>query len=299
VLTARRAATTESADALSQALDWLDRRQESGQTPLGVLTGIAGLDEALDGLFPGRLVTIAARPGNGKSDFAVWIAHHAARAGVPVLFESLEMPGYEVWERRLSLAMKLDLKREAREGRWSQHRAKVLAGRDRLEAMPLVLKESDNAVADMALEVYRMASENRRPKVVIVDHLGWVRHDAPKTRAHHHAVGDTCKALKTLAKQEDLCVVLLVQLNRESVKGGTATRPSLAHLADSGEIERDSDQVVFLWEPDPPETPSAEAAMEFVVAKNRGGRLARIEVDWSKATHRYAERPWMPRMVAA
>lgn len=296
-LTSRTGPTTTSADALTEALAWLERRHEAGNVPLGVKTGLPDLDTVLDGLFPGRLVTLAARPGCGKSAFAVWCAHQAARVGDPTLFASLEMPGYEVWERRLSLSLKADLKWAARRGEWPQYRAKVDAIRERLEATPLVLDEAANTVSELTIAVHRMAADERRPKLVIVDHLGWMRHEAPKTMGHHLAVGQTTKGLKALAKQEDLCVLLLVQLNRESVKGGAARRPQVSDLGDSGEIERDSDQVVFVWEPEPPETPGAVAQVEFVVGKNRHGPLTRVAAEWSKGMHRFAPAAFMPRLA--
>ena len=297
-LTERRGATTASSDSLNEALAWLDRREANGTTPLGVLSGIPDLDTALDGFFPGRLVTIAARPGCGKSDFAVWLAHRASMDNHPALFVSLEMPGYEVWERRLSLALRADLKHEARQGRWgSQFRPRFDAKRDALEALPLVLDTAAFSPSDIRLAVHRMIADERRPDLVIVDHLGWVQHEAPKSREHRLAIGDTTKALKRMAKEEDLCVVLLVQLSRDSVKEAKARRPRLSDLADSAEIERDSDQVVFLWEPEPPENPSPEAEMEFLVDKNRGGPLARVGVKWSKALHRYEQMAWLPRLA--
>jgi len=298
-LTTKGNAATVSSDALNETLRWLDRRHEAGTTPLGVCTGIPDLDTALDGLFPGRLVVLAARPGCGKSAFAVWTAHQASRIDIPVLFASLEMPAFEVWERRLSLALKADLKWEARRGNWPGFRDKVTGFRDQLEATPMVIDEQANTVGEIGLAVHRMAADERRPQLVIVDHLGWMRHDAPKTMGHHLAVGQTTKGLKSLAKQEDLCVVLLVQLNRESVKAGAARRPQLSDLGDSGEIERDADQVVMLWEPEPPETFSAQATVEFVVAKNRHGPITRVSAEWSKGMNRYAATPWLPRMVAA
>lgn len=297
-LTERRTPSVESADALNEALAWLDRREANGTTPLGILSGIPDLDTAMDGFFPGRLVTIAARPGCGKSDFAVWLAHRCAMAGHPALFVSLEMPGYEVWERRLSLALKADLKHEARMGRWSSDfRPRFDAKREAMEDLPLRMDTSAYSPSDIRLAVHRMIADEQRPKLVVVDHLGWVEHEAPKSKEHRLAIGGTTKALKRLAKDEDLCVVLLVQLSRDSVKEAKARRPRLSDLADSAEIERDSDQVILAWEPDPPETPSAEAVMELLLDKNRGGPLTRVSVEWSKALHRFKQSPWMPRMV--
>lgn len=291
-LTARRGKASATSDALSDALADLAMEHTMGGLPRGCPTGLSKLDEALDGLAPERLIVLAARPGCGKTSFAIWLAHHTADAGVPVLMVTLEMPARQLWRRRLAIALNCDLRGEVRAGRWPHWEPRVTAIRPVLEAVPLVFDEVSNTVSEIAFAVHRMKSEERAPKLVIVDHLSWVQSGAADSVGHHLAVGRITKGLARLAKDEDCAVLLLVQLNRESVKGGTKPRrPGLSDLRDSGEIEQDADQVIMLWEPDADETPGPEAVMEFHVPKNRHGPLVTTQARWRKALYSY-EQHW-------
>jgi len=287
-MTSPRGVTTPTADAFADAMRDLAHESSLGGLVPGCTTGLRELDTTLDGFVAGRLIVLAARPGCGKTAFATYAAHNVSDGGDPVLFVTLEQPIKQIQRRRIALTLGVDLRAEVRAGRWHHLLPRVEGIRPALENAPLVFDDTAHTVSEIALAVHRMRANEQRPKLVIVDHLSWVRSDAPASTSHHIAVGRITKGLAALAKSEDCAVLLLVQLNRESVKGGNnARRPSQSDLRDSGEIEQDADQIAMLWEPEPSETPSRMAEVEFVVAKNRHGPIATHRAMWDKACNQY------------
>jgi len=287
-MTSPRGVTTLTADAFGEAMRDLATESKLGGMVPGVSVGLYDLDQTLDGFVAGRLIVLAARPGCGKTAFATFAAHQVADGGDPVLFVTLEQPIKQLQRRRIALTLGVDLRAEIRSGRWPALLPQIEAVRPALENVPLVFDDAAHTVSEIALAVHRMRAQEQRPKLVIVDHLSWVRSDAPASTSHHIAVGKITKGLAGLAKAEDCAVLLLVQLNRESVKGGTKPRrPTLADLRDSGEIEQDADQVVMLWEPEPDDVPGRTAEVEFNIPKNRHGPLATHRAHWDKACNKY------------
>ncbi len=223
-------------------------------------TGFPDLDQHLGGGYRrGTLVVLGARPGAGKTAFVVTSSRRAAAKGTGCLTFSLEVSKEEILASHLT-----DL--AYRESKPVTYQA-VLRGRflsnddywcledarRRLSELPLVIDAASSlSIAEIGgrvrAEKQRMARAGQELLVVFIDHLRFIRSEGRYQGNANKETGEKTRALKQLAKDEDLCVVLLCQLNRGlEGRGENDRRPVLADLRDSGEIEEDADVVLFLY----------------------------------------------------
>ena len=224
-------------------------------------TGFRDLDEATAGGFvAGDLWVVGARPGVGKTVFAVTSANKVARRGDGVLFFSLEVAERQIIARILAdLAFTASEPIEYREILRSQSRRDVLStsqlgrlahARELLAERPLVLDVASRlSPMEIRLRVraerQRMAARGIALKVVFIDYLKQIAASDRYKGSRVYEIGEITYSLKQLAKDEGVCVVLLAQLNRELEKRDDK-RPTLADIRDSGDIETDADVIAFL-----------------------------------------------------
>lgn len=266
----------------------------------GVTSGgqIPSLDEVLGPIRPHHLDILAGRPGMGKTSAALSYALGAAAAGHGVLFVSLEMNRVELMQRATSDVLfdgQSGIPYEAiRDGRFTSENARrrVYEASRVFRNMPLHLVDASSLTIgrlNMIVRRYkrRMAAAGQKLELVMVDYLQLLRPDF-RTDNTNLAVSEVSRGLKSIAKQYDLGVLALAQLNR-SVESRPDKRPMLSDLRDSGQIEQDADAVVFLYRDEyylrqgkPPESDAKffdwQTAMDkcagqidFIVAKRRNG----------------------------
>ncbi|WP_244422725.1 replicative DNA helicase [Liberibacter crescens] len=217
--------------------------------------GIKSLDHATGGVQLRELTLIAARPSMGKTTVGLSVALGMAEAGHPVLFFSLEMDREKLGARAISNILYdgpkpvpyINLIR----GNINGHDLRLAREAcHKLEKLPLVIDDRPfPSLAEIRLRTERMAEEARqrgRPlKAVIIDHLGLIRPSNRYQGNRNNEISEITAGLKALARELDIAVILLSQLNR-SVEGRTKKIPQLADLRDSGAIEQDSDTIIFL-----------------------------------------------------
>lgn len=269
----RRAVDTLMAirELLGQTLDDLEALYGRGDTITGVPTGYTDLDQQLAGLQPSNLVIVGARPGAGKTSFALGIAAHAAmERRVPVLVFSLEMSHLEITQRFLCGEARVDSSR-MRNGRlleadWT----KISHATGRLGEAPIFVDDNPNTtVMDIRAKARRLRSRSGLG-LVIVDYLQLMtgRHQAENRQVE---VSEISRGLKILARELEVPVVALSQLSR-NLESRADKRPVLADLRESGSLEQDADVVMFiyrdeLYNADSPDRGTAEV----IVAKHRNG----------------------------
>lgn len=246
-----------------------------GKALTGVSTGLAPLDDRTGGLQPGSLVILAARPSVGKTAVSGSMSIGAARAGHSVLFCSLEQSSEELGERLLSAESGVVL-HNLRVGAVNETQANdILDARDRLAPSPLYLDDSPSQ------GVLHIGSAARRLKrrgqlgLVVVDYLQLIDHEQPRSPLHER-IGATSQALKRLARELEVPVLALCQLNRE-VEGRNDGRPRLSDLRGSGEIEQNADVVVLLHR-----DRDRLDQLEFIVAKQRNGPVGEFTVRFQR-----------------
>jgi replicative DNA helicase len=237
----------------------VERMQIALQNPgklSGISTGLSDLDDKIGGLQRGELTILAGRPGMGKSAVGISICRSIAEAQIPSLYFSLEMGAPSLASRIIS-----DICFDHRDpieyfkiqkGELTSEQAEaVVAASRHLRDLPLRIDQQDGlTVSQIASRARKrnhyLARNSRRLGVVFIDHLHLIR---PTSRYSGNRVGEVTEisgALKSLAKELDVAVVALAQLNR-AVEARAIQRPTLADLRDSGSIEQDADTIIFLF----------------------------------------------------
>jgi replicative DNA helicase len=257
---------------LSASLDRLGLLYERGDSITGTATGYHDLDERMSGLQPSALYIVGARPGAGKTSFALGMAAHAAvTSNLPVLFFSLEMSHDEVTQRLLSSEAKVEATR-LRNGRlqdadWN----KISHAIGRLSEAPLYIDDNPNmTVMEMRAKARRLKSRLGGLSLIVVDYLQLMtgRRSAENRQVE---VSEISRGLKILARELEVPVVACSQLSRQ-LEMRADKRPMLSDLRESGSLEQDADVVMFIYRDElyNAESPDRGVA-EVIVAKHRSG----------------------------
>ena len=243
-------------------------------------TGLPDLDDYLEGgLRPGSLVIIGARPSHGKTAVGMTIGLHMA-ADFSVALMSMEMPHRDVRDRMTAILGRVSLSSVLRPSKgdglaWDR----VLEGADRAKSLNFYVSDQSglniNQVRAKARNLKRLHGLN----VLVVDYLGLMAGlDSKQSRAYQ--IEEITKGLKSLAKEMEICVIALAQLNR-NIEQRADRRPLLSDFRDSGSIEQDADIVLGLHR-DVVDKPEIEGIRrnhaDLCVLKNRQGRTGKIDL---------------------
>ena len=264
-------------EALVEAFNQLDKVRKDPEAAAGVKTGYADLDRCIVGLTPGDMVIIGARPGMGKTSFAMNIATNIAKSTKKtVCVFSLEMTTTQLASRMLSSEAFVD-SYAIRSGKISgsdyDHLAKAAAD----------LSSCDIQIDDTAaITVTQIKAKLRRMKnlgLVVIDYLQLMQGDK-KAENRVNEVGEISRGLKLLAKDLGIPVICCAQLSRAPTsRTGENAKPGLSDLRESGQIEQDADRVMFLHG-DYAKADSASTEAELIIAKNRHGSAGTIKLGW-------------------
>jgi replicative DNA helicase len=277
------------AEIMPGALDEIEAIGSRGGTLAGVPTGFGDLDALTNGLHPGQMVVIAARPAMGKSALALDIARAASvKSGLTCVLFSLEMSRNEITMRLLSAEARVPL-HAMRTGQLGEDDWTRLARRmSEVVDAPLFIDDSPNMSMVEIRSKCRRLKQRHDLKLVIVDYLQLM--SSPKrVENRQQEVSELSRSLKLLAKELQVPVVALAQLNR-GPELRSDKRPLLADLRESGSIEQDSDVVILLHREDAyePESPRAGEA-DLIVAKHRNGPTATVTVAFQGHYSRFVD----------
>ena len=246
-------------------------------------TGLADLDRMTSGLQKGELVVVAARPGVGKTAFALHMARSAAMAGYAVAVYSLEMQGERLADRWLTAVSEISA-RHWRSGTVSQQElveARTTAAD--LKRLPIHVDDSTSVNMEHIRSSARLLQSQHACDAIIIDYLQLCdMTTGQNNRNREQEVAQATRKAKLLAKELNVPVVLLSQLNRES-ENRPAGRPELAHLRESGAIEQDADVVMLLYRPalarvttDRESGYPTEGLGVVIIAKQRNGETGNV-----------------------
>ena len=249
-----------------------DIRDNANAATGAVLSGFERLDEITTGFRPGEMIIIAGRPGSGKSTLAVDIARHASiRCGLTGVFFSLEMNRKELNQRLLSAESGVRFKK-IRQGQmtaeeWNELEAAV----DSVKGTPLYFHDDPYVTTMKMLTVSRKWKQRWGLDYVILDYLQLVK-STSKTRAEsrQQEVSDMSRNVKLMAKELDVPVIILAQLNR-GPEGRIDRKPQVSDLRESGSLEQDADMVILVHRPDSADPDDRPGEADFIVGKNRSG----------------------------
>ena len=278
-------------EAIDTAVDEIERARGRDGEMIGVPTGFAELDELTNGLHGGQLIIVAARPGLGKSTLALDFARAATiKHHLPTIFFSLEMGRSEIAMRLLAAESTIGMT-TLRKGNMEQRDWDKLANiRGQIADAPLYIDDSPNMTLVEIRAKCRRLSQKVGLKMVVIDYLQLMT-SGKKVESRQQEVSEFSRALKLLAKELNVPVIALSQLNRGPEQRADK-KPALSDLRESGSLEQDADIVVLLhredaYERDAP--PTGEA--DLIVAKHRNGRQDTIKVAFSGMYSRFSDMP--------
>lgn len=272
-------------DVLDGYQELLEKRVRQGEESDTLKTGIPELDHITGGINPVDLVIVAARPGMGKTEFALTVAEGVGRQKLPgsnqkrgVLIFSMEMDANQVVERQIAGAGNLPVSALRNPAKMNDEGwAKVTNGLGRLLDLDVWIVDASK----MNVEQIRAISERHKRNnpalsLILVDYLGLI--DKPKAERNDLAIAHISGSLKRIAKDLKTPVMSLSQLSRDVEKRPKGQRrPTNADLRDSGSIEQDADSIIMLYREAvyDEESPAANYA-EIIVTKNRFGQLGTV-----------------------
>lgn len=269
----------ETYDRLSKMAD-----PETRADYVGIPCGIGELDRMITGLNKSDLIILGARPGMGKTSFALNIVRNVAvNTGRTVCFFSLEMTRDQLAQRMLSSEAGIKSEKlrtgELDEDEWTR----LAQAGDSLSKADIYFDETSSiTVPEMKAKLRRM----KKVDLVVIDYLG-LMHSARQIDSRVQEISEITRNLKIMAKELKVPVIACAQLSRGTEAKGKSHKPALSDLRDSGSIEQDADIVLFLYrdayydsEKSDDEDLSDQTKSECIVAKNRHGEIGTIPLHW-------------------
>ncbi|AAZ54059.1 replicative DNA helicase [Thermobifida fusca] len=276
-------------DIMPGALDELEAIASHDDTLTGVPTGFTDFDALSNGLHPGQMIIIAARPAVGKSTLALDFARSAAiKHQLTTVFFSLEMGRNEIVMRLLSAEARVPL-HTMRSGMMTDEDWARLARRmGEVAGAPLFIDDSPNLTMMEIRAKCRRLKQQHDLKLVIVDYLQLLSSHG-RVESRQQEVSEMSRSLKLLAKELEVPVVALSQLNR-GPEQRTDKKPQISDLRESGSIEQDADMVILLYREDVHEKESPRAGeADLIVAKHRNGPTATVTVAFQGHYSRFVD----------
>lgn len=281
--------TITAGEAVRRHIEELERREALGGQMDGLATGIPSLDAKIMGLKGGQLIIVAGRPKMGKTTLAMNIVDNVAvRSGKRVLVFSQEMSHGELMDKSLASLGNIPLK--------------ALKDGSALRTHPTQMVEASTLIHGAAIELYdrsgvtvnRIRSVSRRQKMnfgldlIVVDHIGLVDVDDSRANAVQR-ISEITRQLKLLAKELDVPVIALSQLNRQ-LEQRPNKRPIPSDLRDSGSIEQDADMIIFVYRDEvyEPNTQFRGVA-EIIIGAARGIQPCTVRVQYQGGYSRFIE----------
>lgn len=267
-------------DVLGRAIEKIDALYHSGGDITGLSTGFADFDKMTSGLNPADLVIVAGRPSMGKTTFAMNMAENAAiQSGAPVLIFSMEMPDDSLAIRMISSLGRIDQTR-VRSGKLKDEDwPRVTSAVNMLSEAKMFIDDTPGlSPAEMRARARRIAKEHGQLGAIVIDYLQLMQVPGFKVENRTAEISEISRSLKALAKELNVPVVALSQLNR-SLEQRADKRPVMSDLRESGAIEQDADLIVFIYRDEVynEETPDKGVA-EIIIAKQRNGPIGKVRL---------------------
>ena len=273
-------------DAMVSLYEDLAQQAQNQQGIQGVEMGFPAMDRMFLGLRAGQMIVIGARPGVGKTSFALNLAVEAAKHGAAVAFFSLEMSSEEIAQRLLSTHSQVPLQSIRSATIKPEEWTPILEATQMLSGLDLLIDDTPGTTVTEIRAKARRMLRNKEKGLVIIDYLQLVS-PPPSRRSDSRAteVSEMSRGIKIMAKDLGIPVIALSQLSRknEDRTGHRGKRPQLSDLRESGSIEQDADIVILLdrsmTEEEAARDDRPDAGVtQFIVAKNRSGPLGIIDM---------------------
>ncbi len=278
--------------AVKEALELIEAIHSGQKDDVSVPSGLFNLDQMLGGFQKSDLIIVAARPSMGKTAFSLSILRNAAvDHQIPVAIFSLEMATVQLVTRLISAEARINA-HSIRTGKFrAEDGAKISRTVHKLSSAPIYI---DDTPGQTVLEVRAKARRLKTEKnvgMIVIDYLQ-LMNSSSSMESREREISTISRSLKGLAKELDIPVIALSQLNR-SVESTSDKRPMLSHLRESGAIEQDADVVLFLYRPEVygitqyPDGTSTEGCAEVIIGKQRNGPVGDVRCKFIKDYARF------------
>ncbi len=282
-------------EIMNETVAEIERNGSRGEGLIGVPTGFRDLDALTNGLHPGQMVIVAARPAIGKSTLALDICRAASvRHGLTSVIFSLEMGRTELTTRLLAAETGIDMQRLRRGRMDGRDWDRIASTMSRLSEAPLFIDDSPNMSLMEIRAKCRRLKQRHDLRLVVVDYIQLMT-SGKKVESRQQEVSEFSRALKLLAKELEVPVIAVAQLNR-GPEQRQDKRPQMSDLRESGSLEQDADVVMLLHREDAYrskselETEAARAGeADIIVAKHRNGPTDTITVAFQGHLSRFAD----------
>ena len=284
-----------SRDLLNLYIELADEYERNPDSLRGIPTGLRELDKMLNGWHRSDLVILAARPSVGKSAFAFDVARHAAvNEGKTIAIFSLEMAAIQVMQRMLAQQSGISLW-DLKTGKKfeSESFSMLNTAIDKLSSAKIFIDET------AGINIMQLRSKTRKLKLehnldlVVIDYLQLMQGTGRSSDNRAQEVGEISRSLKILARELNVPIIALSQLNR-AVENRQDRVPQLSDLRESGSIEQDADIVIFLGRDMPKEgeviDPDAPIKVDIFVAKHRNGATGRFSLNYVGKRTKFIDR---------
>ena len=227
---------------------------EKGNKEVSLDTGLTELNRILNGGIRGsKFVVIGARPGVGKSHFALWLADKAAMEGKRVLYVTMEMGAEEVTARLIAKHAMVDSRKFESQDFTKEEKMQIAEDAKVFNTLQIEIADEINTPAEMRMRANEMRSR-KGLDLIVVDYLGLMVSGQNFNGNRVQEVSTISRELKKMTQEYKIPVIALTQFNRDSVKGGGTRMPTMAEARDSGSIEQDANVFIILHEPNREET---------------------------------------------
>jgi len=291
--------------AVKEALELIESIHAKTSKSVSVQSGYFALDDMLGGFQRSDLIIIAARPSMGKTAFALSFARNAAiDYKVPIAVFSLEMSTIQLATRLISAEARINA-HSIRTGRFRvEDGAKISRTVHKLREAKIYIDDTPSlTILELRAKARRLKNE-KNIGMVIIDYLQ-LMNSSSRMESREREISQISRSLKALAKELNIPVIALSQLNRV-VESTQDKRPMLSHLRESGSIEQDADVVLFLYRPevyniknDPKTGESLEGVAEIIIAKQRNGPIGEVKLRFIKDFARFENLELIHRDIPA
>jgi replicative DNA helicase len=282
-------------ELVNRAIAKIEEMHQNQGMLTGIGTGFVDFDKMTTGLHGGEMIVIAARPGFGKTGISMNIADHVAvEQKLAVGVFSLEMTADQLMLRMLCSRARVNL-RNIRDGFLAERDfPKLVAASGKLAVAPLFIDDTG------AMSILQLRAKARRMwqqfgiKLFVIDYLQLMHSTSRKADNRQQEITDISGGIKALAKELDVPIIVLSQLNREVEKRGEGERPRMSDIRESGSIENDADLIGLLYRPSQGENVSEEelaaqvaVPMRLFIAKQRNGPTGDVDLTFLKEFTRF------------
>ena len=280
-------------ELIPQSIERMNEIAKNGSSLLGASTGYKDLDSKLQGLQDGDLIIIAARPSMGKTALSMNIVENLVlNKDIPggVLVFSLEMPAESLTTRLLASNAKIDQQKVRSASMNQSDLKKFMESSSKLKDLPLYIDDS-SMLSPMELRARARRIARQEPNglsLIVVDYLQLMQ--LPTSQENRvNQISEISRSLKMLAKELNVPVIALSQLNR-AVEQRPNKRPIMADLRDSGAIEQDADVILFIYRDEVYNEDSEEGnKAEIIIGKQRNGPIGKVNLTFLKEFTRFED----------